>query len=241
VHGRTRHSKVVKCRLDLIYCSKKCFVMGPTHRVSLQTCAISPATQVETPFGNLNVCRSIYEQMQKEFNFPTFSLKQDEAEHSLEMHYPWIYYTLGPNVEVIPIVVGDFKKDFGAKFSKFLSPFLEDPDVFFVISSDFCHWGERFDFTYYNQEDGEIHQSIEKLDRLGMKQISTLKSENFEKYLEQCENTICGRNPIRLLMKAVEQCKTEFKMDFVHYSQSSKCTNPKDSSVSYASGLLYQK
>jgi predicted class III extradiol MEMO1 family dioxygenase len=53
----------------------------------------------------------------------------------------------------------------------------------FVISSDFCHWGERFRkklawniefvafisgkrfrYTYHNKADGPIHASIEKLD-----------------------------------------------------------------------------
>lgn len=38
----------------------------------------------------------------------------------------------------------------------------------FVISSDFCHWGKRFRFTYYDKCHGEIHQSIEALDKQGM-------------------------------------------------------------------------
>jgi len=35
----------------------------------------------------------------------------------------------------------------------------------FVISSDFCHWGNRFRYTYYDQEKGAIHQSITNLDK----------------------------------------------------------------------------
>ena len=36
----------------------------------------------------------------------------------------------------------------------------QDPSVCFVISSDFCHWGSRFNFTHYDSSAGEIHQSI---------------------------------------------------------------------------------
>ena len=38
--------------------------------------------------------------------------------------------------------------------------FVQDPSVCFVISSDFCHWGDRFHYTHYDSAAGEIHQSI---------------------------------------------------------------------------------
>jgi len=36
----------------------------------------------------------------------------------------------------------------------------------FVISSDFCHWGSRFRYNYYDQSKGNIYQSIQHLDKL---------------------------------------------------------------------------
>ena len=41
-----------------------------------------------------------------------------------------------------------------------VSASFQDPSVCFVISSDFCHWGNRFNFTHYDSSAGEIHQSI---------------------------------------------------------------------------------
>jgi predicted class III extradiol MEMO1 family dioxygenase len=41
--------------------------------------------------------------------------------------------------------------------------------------------------------------------------------------------------------KVIEQSSKEFEMKFLHYSQSSQCKTMKDSSVSYASGVLYFK
>jgi MEMO1 family protein len=32
---------------------------------------------------------------------------------------------------------------------KILAPYIADPTNAFVISSDFCHWGSRFGYTYY--------------------------------------------------------------------------------------------
>ena len=37
----------------------------------------------------------------------------------------------------------------------------QDPSVCFVISSDFCHWGDRFHYTHYDSSEGEIYQSIQ--------------------------------------------------------------------------------
>ena len=53
------------------------------------------------------------------------------------------------------------EKIYGQLFAKY----LEREENLFVISSDFCHWGKRFRYTHYDKSKGEIHQSIEDLDR----------------------------------------------------------------------------
>lgn len=40
-----------------------------------------------------------------------------------------------------------------ALYGQLLGPFLDDPTNLFVISSDFCHWGQRFGFTYCNVQE----------------------------------------------------------------------------------------
>lgn len=49
-----------------------------------------------------------------------------------------------------------------AAYGGALAPFLSDPRNLFVISSDFCHWGHRFGFTYH---DMHIHVSWTYLER----------------------------------------------------------------------------
>lgn len=36
------------------------------------------------------------------------------------------------------------------RFGEILAPYLEDSQNFFVISSDFCHWGLRFSYTFFD-------------------------------------------------------------------------------------------
>ena len=66
-----------------------------------------------------------------------------------------------------------------------LSTILKDPSNCFVISSDFCHWGQRFRYTQYDQEAGEIYQSIEALDKQGMDLIERLDAPGFAAYLKR--------------------------------------------------------
>lgn len=38
-----------------------------------------------------------------------------------------------------------------ARYGKILGPYLDDPSNLFIISSDFCHWGSRFNYTFYDK------------------------------------------------------------------------------------------
>lgn len=82
----------------------------------------------------------------------------DEAEHSAEMQLPYLHRLLQkqypgvPESEyppLVPIMVGSTNPATEAAFGTLLAPYLADVENAFVISSDFCHWGSRFGYTYY--------------------------------------------------------------------------------------------
>ena len=58
-------------------------------------------------------------------------------------------------------------------YAKALLPLFLDESTLFVVSSDFCHWGERFDFTHKFVDEPIIYKSIEKLDKVGMNAIES--------------------------------------------------------------------
>jgi MEMO1 family protein len=58
----------------------------------------------------------------------------------------------------------------------------------------------RFSYTYYDKKHGPIYKSIEALDRMGMEIIETGDADSFKRYLQQYENTICGRHPISIFL-----------------------------------------
>jgi MEMO1 family protein len=74
--------------------SKRVFLLGPSHHVYLDTCALSAQLTYETPCGDLKTCASTIGELRRTGAFTEMSKKTDEEEHSLEMHLPYIYKML---------------------------------------------------------------------------------------------------------------------------------------------------
>jgi AmmeMemoRadiSam system protein B len=183
------------------------------------------------------------------------------------MHLPYIYKILSRNFAqeeefplLVPILVGNTSPAAEKAYGALLAPYLADPTSVFIISSDFCHWGSRFSYTYYLPStttdaasgislkrrdkaptDPKIHESIKRIDELAMQAVESGSHEGFLGNLRETGNTVCGRHPIGVAMAAVEVLGEEGKIEaggrfrFVRYERSSEVEDPSDSSVSYAS------
>ncbi|KYQ94261.1 hypothetical protein DLAC_04559 [Tieghemostelium lacteum] len=213
---------------------KRIFILGPSHHVYMKNCGLTKMDTFETPIGNLKVDRAILNQLYETGEFSWIDKSVDEDEHSLEMQLPYLSKLIGnKDISIVPVMVGSIGKGNEEKYGAIFAKYFDDPENFFVISSDFCHWGQRFDYTRYNKEDGPIHKSIEVLDKQGMKIIESGNPLEFSKYLSETKNTICGRNPISVMLWTAQLSKTKCKIDSIYYEQSSQCVHSHDSSVSY--------
>jgi len=227
--------------------TKRVFILGPSHHVRLAGCALSSVMRYETPLYPLNIDAQIYSELQAEGAFERMSVSTDEDEHSIEMHLPYVAKVMEnfrDQFTIVPVLVGGLSVTKERQYGQIFAKYLEDPSNVFVISSDFCHWGSRFNYKYVDDNFKSIWQSIEHLDRQGMNTIESLDPAEFSGYLQKYGNTICGRHPIGVLLNAIETIKshgsngTRMALKFVQYAQSSKCHKPSDSSVSYASAVF---
>ncbi|CAJ0591889.1 unnamed protein product [Cylicocyclus nassatus] len=227
-------------------CVDRVFVLGPSHVVCLNGCALTTCSKYRTPIGDLHIDLEVNDELRATRQFDLMDRSDEEAEHSIEMQMPFIAKIMesNPNVTVIPILVGSLTAPKQQAYGKIFANYLENPRNLFVISSDFCHWGNRFHFAPHNPNSGlPIYEQITQLDRDGMDAIETLNPQIFNDYLKRTQNTICGRNPITVLLQAAEHFRMmnnhthEFR--FLKYSQSNKARSVNDSSVSYAAGALF--
>ncbi|XP_077284234.1 protein MEMO1 [Arctopsyche grandis] len=222
---------------------KRIFILGPSHHVRLSGCALSEAQKYETPIYDLKIDSEIYSQLEATGEFEWMDKRTDEDEHSIEMHLPYIAKVMEEyknQFTIIPILVGSLTSDKEAMYGRILTSYLGDPQNLFVVSSDFCHWGVRFNYTHYEKRCGQIHQSIENLDKQGMDLIESLSPQAFTEYLNKYRNTICGRHPISVLLQACAPLarSRQCSLKFLRYAQSTQCRTMDDSSVSYASASL---
>lgn len=149
--------------------SKRIFVLGPSHHHPLSTLALPQLTSYYTPLSSeplpldteliahlLNTPAT--KSTGSKVSFTTMTRSIDEDEHSIELHLPYIHRLLQlqyPNTPtaqyppLVPIMVGSTSAATEQAFGSLLAPYLADPSNAFVISSDFCHWGLRFRYTYY--------------------------------------------------------------------------------------------
>ncbi|KAI9453996.1 UPF0103-domain-containing protein [Russula earlei] len=217
---------------------KRVFILGPSHHVYINGCALSKCSEYATPLGSLPLDRSTINELNKTGQFSEMDISTDEDEHSIEMHLPYVRKIFeGKEISIVPVLVGAIDKKKEETFGRILAPYLASADTFFVVSSDFCHWGTRFSYTLYfpqyppgptppvrlSQSSAlprelstfPIHESISALDHEAMELVTLPPSTAhqahtlFEEYLARTKNTICGRHPIGVLLGALTVLQDE--------------------------------
>ena len=215
----------------------KIFILGPSHRFYMDYCGLICTNSAETPLGNIPIDPISTELISKyPFFFKKLDFKIFEAEHSLEMMLPYLKYIYqDKEFSIIPIICGSLTQNMILEVSNILKIYLNDPNSFLVISSDFVHWGERFKYTYLPPSDENISKRISMIDFEAMNIISKGNPNEFNEFLLKTKATICGKIPITIAMNIF---KSNYEIEWPHYSKSSEVINFSDSSVSYCSGII---
>ena len=82
-----------------------------------------------------------------------------------------------------------------------LAPHFEREDSLFITTTNMCSWGEEYNFTEVGEGDEEIFESIENLDKAGMREIEHQDPDKFVKFLNKTNVPIDGKNPMIVLLK----------------------------------------
>ena len=132
--------------------TKRVFLLGPAHRTPVDGVALSHCHEFETPIGNIKIDREVTEALAEKEYFTYYTLEQDEKEHSLELHLPYIQKIFGvKDFTLVPMVVGAVSYDKAQAIAKELATYFKDEENFFVVSSDFCHWGLKFNYLPFDE------------------------------------------------------------------------------------------
>ena len=183
---------------------RRIFVFGPSHFYATKQCDLSPFSEFNTPLGTIASDHDVIAALRATKLFGETTAKQDEREHSIEMQLPFIRAQF-PNVPIVPILVGNLTRAAELRYASALLPYLLDPSTRVVVSSDFCHYGPRYDFTPRPSKAMSPRAFVETLDMHAIHAISTRSATTFTATLRTHPNTICGRHAISLVLEVITQ------------------------------------
>ncbi len=206
---------------------KRVFLLGPSHHVAFHGAALPMAITFSTPLGDLDVDKDVTAELKE---YPIFS-KQPEVhrvEHSLEMQLPFIREVFGPDVKIVPIVIGLLSDDTEIRLlAEILKGYVSSTDLV-VVSSDFTHYGPRYQYQPFKEN---IRDNVRKLDSSAFEHLSHLDLDGFLKFQEETKDTICGFYPCSILTAMLpEGCKATL---LEYYTSQDTTAEDKEHSVSY--------
>ncbi|KAL6919761.1 hypothetical protein ACHAP8_008439 [Fusarium lateritium] len=245
--------------------AKHVFVLGPSHTYYLEGCAATTFGKYATPFGDLEIDVDLARELEEAIMMEQMPRRGEINEHSLEMHMPYLYLrceeTFGtPDKfpKIVPVLVGRNTGKEEKVIGQALLPYVRDTENAFIISSDFCHWGDNFGYLPYSVTNSPsdlkqlkkespkpngppIHETIKAIDQAAMDAVESGDHDAFTSTLKQTRNTVCGRHPIGVTMAALELLRKEpdfenkGQFSIIKYDRSNLVEYPDDMSVSYVS------
>ncbi len=212
------------------------FVLGLSHYTGLHGAAILQAVEYQTPLGKIQIDQDIARQLTQHplFRFDNSVYAQ---EHSLDNQIPFIQVALEGKFKLVPVMIGRVSLAEAEQMATELKK-LAGESVFWAISSDFTHYGEAFGYSPF-PVDRNVRANLEKLDQGAIDAILKMDSPGFENYLDRTGATICGANPIKVLLYLMKSLNANGER--VYYYCSGDLEKDYQTSVSYASILFRSK
>lgn len=211
---------------------RRLLLLGPSHRERFAGVALPQDDTFATPLGPIPLDGAALAMLDRRPSFHR-SDRAHAEEHSLEIELPFAQETLAADFTLIPLLVGrldDGSRDDAATAIRE----LWDLETLLVVSSDFTHFGADFGYEPF---DRDVAGSIARLDARAVAHLLALDLHGFESFLDESGATICGANPLRILLAAA--AGRRLQPGWVDYFRSADKTGDFDHSVSYVGLAFY--
>jgi AmmeMemoRadiSam system protein B len=207
---------------------RRVVLLGPSHYASFAGGALPQAGVYRTPLGEVPIDAELVRELGGQQGW-TIDDRPFEREHCLEAEIPFLQRRLSPGWSLVPVLVGGGSSPASlVRLAEALRG-LVNPETLFVVSSDFTHFGPRFNYVPFRDD---LPRQIEQLDMGAVEKIVARDPQGFRRYVAETGATICGRHAIDVLLQVLPaNCGAEL----VAYDTSGRTTGDFDHSVSYAS------
>ncbi len=190
---------------------RKVVLIGPSHHVYLQGCAVPSFQTFSTPLGTTSIDRKSCEHL-VDLNLASQIDEAHALEHSLEVQLPFLQTCL-TDFELVPIVIGQAT---AKEVSRILAEFSQQVDTLIIASSDLSHY-----------------HSCAKAQIIDNKTIHSIL--NFDTNIQP--EDACGCYAVSGLLDYAKQ--QHWQIELISHGNSGDISGDKNSVVGYASFTLY--
>ena len=208
---------------------RRAVVLAPSHFAGFRGAAVLPSSGYRTPLGVMPIDTEVVAGL-RSVSLVRANPAVFMREHALEIELP-LLQALAPDCTLLPLLIGALDPGDARSLAAVLRPFLTPPTLV-VVSSDLTHYGRRFDFLPVPPTDAAtVAAAVRELDDGVLDRIAACDADGFVGYVEETGATICGREPIEILLRALP---AGARGERVAYTTSLEVTGEWEHTVSYA-------
>jgi AmmeMemoRadiSam system protein B/AmmeMemoRadiSam system protein A len=211
---------------------RRIVLLGFTHRGAARGAWIPDVGAFRTPLGDIEVDGEFAEALIETGAFGRFP-EHLLCDHSVEIQLP-LLQVAAPEARIVPVYVNRLDAE-ARRLAAHRLTSLVAPGTVLVASSDFTHYGRDFFYQPF-PADELIGGRLRELDESAIEAAGTLDPEEFLRVLHSTGSTVCGYDPISLLLETL-RClgeREEIFQETLDYQTSGEITGDFRHSVSYA-------
>ncbi len=206
------------------------FILAPSHRAAFAGVALPDAalSAYRTPLGDVPVDQVVCGALRGTPGF-TEATGADRQEHAIEVHLPLLQRTAGP-FQLVPLICGVMDANAIASVAGALARH-RGPGTLIVASSDFTHYGPNYDFVPFT---ANREAALTTWLAGAAARVAALDLAGFDRHCRETRDTICGQNPIRVLMATLQGRAPPVRGQVLNLALSGDVAGDYENSVSYA-------
>ena len=209
--------------------AKRVVILGFSHRHPIQGIAIPEVDRIETPLGAIRIHRETADSLT--LSPPFHSVPEPAAcDHSVEIQIPFLQAFV-PHATLVPLYVGRLTDEQRSAAAHALRG-LMDAHTVLIASSDLTHYGPDFGYVPF-ELDASTPEKLRSLDSAAIAAAGSLDPALFVDELNRTGATVCGAEPIRLLLETLAGLPGETFQETLDYATSGALTHDYEHSVSY--------
>lgn len=205
-------------------------ILAPSHHVAFVGLSL-PAEGVRayrTPLGDVPLDMALCGALRTKPGFSSVA-GADVREHAVEVHLPFLQRRLGA-FSLVPLICGQLDASTVAAAAEALSPYA-GTGTLFIASSDFTHYGPNYDFLpFTTRVEGALKEWLGDATRA----IAAVDAGAFDRHCRATHDTICGQNPIRVLLATLTRSGLSLRGQVLDTGTSGDVVGNYENSVSYA-------